>query len=377
MAALQDVGGRLVPAASAFLRGRSSAPCGGGAAGVRWLANELELHLDHDGPPMDDHGFVEGAGALLGLLLIDHLGGRAVEHGAAHRVQIGRFGWFDPFQAIEEALLAEEPRRCLAEYLDAAEREASGQGAISRVVRLFSLALEETRPELRIDSQRALTVDLSNGASVDLTRLVRIASTEDDVHALEAARRIIGMLSGSATQALTTWDEAGARILPRLVSEGFLRSLPGENVLFAEPLGADVYLALQLRYDGRSRYVARAEIESWAVAHEQAKQKAVANLIARSRSVGIEQLAGGVMRMRQGDGLDAARLLLPDLAVRLAPIVDGGLWLAAAPHRDALLLGGNGSAQELAAQAEDAFRRAPHPISATVFRVTAEGLLPL
>lgn len=376
MTALRDVGGRLVPAASAFLEGRSSAPCAAGAAGVRWLADALDGHLDDDDASMDDHQFVEGAGALLGLLLIDHWGGRAVECEGAHRIRLGHFGWFDPFEAIEEALLAEEPRRCLAEYLAAAEREADGHGPISRVVRLFAIALEEARPDLQIDSQRELTVELSNGARVDLTRLVRIASTEEDGETIEAARRIIGMLSGAAGSALTTWDDAAARIMPRLVSEGFLRSLPVEKALLAEPVGADVYLTLQLRYETRSRYVARAELESWAVSHAQATQRAIANLVSRSRSLGIEQVGHGIVRVRRGDGLDAARLLLPDLAPRLDAIDEGVRWLAAAPHRDVLLLGPDTSVERLTKEAMDAFRRAPHPISAAVFRMTAEGPRP-
>jgi uncharacterized protein YtpQ (UPF0354 family) len=375
--ALQHLGGRLVPVALEFVDSRGPPPSGGGAAGVRWLADQLELHLEGDDELADDHRFVEGAGAFLGLLLIEHLGGRAMECGGAHRIQIGRFGWFDPFEAIEETLSAENPRRCLSEYLEVAEREASGRGPVSRVVRLFSHALNEERPDLRIESRFELSVELSNGASVDLKRLERIASGQDDGAVLESARRVIRMLSGTRSPALTTWHEAASRIVPRLVSERFLQSLPNEKTLYAERLGVDVYLALQLRYETRSRYLRGAELDCWAVPRAQAKHQALANLIALSRSVRVERPGDGIVRVRQGDGLDAARLLLPDLAARLARVDETTNWLAAVPHRDALLLGGVNAMDTLATQAADAFSRAPHPISAAVFALGPEGPRPL
>ena len=82
------------------------------------------------------------------------------------------------------------------------------------------------------------------------------------------------------------------------------------------------------------------------------------------------------MRVRQGDGLDGARLVLPDLAARLAQ-VQPGTWVASAPHRDILLLAPQRGVEALATYAEDAARRAPHPISGTLFEITASGPRPL
>lgn len=356
---------------------RSPSPSKGGTSGVRWLADQLERHLEQDDHLVDDHRFVEGAGAVLGLLLIDHLGGRATERDGMHRIQIGRFGCFDPFEAIQEALTAEDPRRCLSEYLTIAEREASGRGPVSRVVRVFAEVLESERPDLRIESQFELTVDLSNGASVDLRRLERVAQAKDDGATIEAARRILGMMPGESTHAVTSWNEAARRIVPRLVSEGFLRSLPKEQTLHVEALGADVYLALQLRYETRSRYLGQSEVASWAIPDGAATERAIANLVTCSRELRLERVSDLVVRVCQGDGLDAARLLLPDLAARLARLEPSRNWLAATPHRDALLIAGNDAADELAALAADAASRAPHPISAALFAVTPEGPRPL
>jgi uncharacterized protein YtpQ (UPF0354 family) len=366
--ALEDVGGRLVPAARDFVDSQRPPSPGTGAPGIRWLAAQLEDFVDRDSDGADDDRFVEGAGALLGLLLIDHLGGRTREREGCHRVQLGRFGWFDPD--------AEEPRRCLSEYLSVAEQEAAQNGPVSRVVRVFADALGRTRPDLGIESQFELTVDLDNGATVDLSRLERVARDQDDDAAIEAARRIISMLPGAGAQEETPWNEAAPRLLPRLVSQRFLASLPSEQTLYFDAMGNDVHLALQLRYGTRARYVRSVEIDSWALERAAVKQQAIENLAAKSRSLRLERVTDAILRVRQGDGLDGARLLLPDLAARLERL-GASTWVAAAPHRDVLLLAGEQALEELSKRAGDAVQRAPHPVSASLFVITPQGPRPL
>lgn len=377
LTALRDVGGRLVQAALEFGDSRPPHPSKGGATGVRWLAEQLELHLEQAEHLVDDQRFIEGAGALLGLLLIEHLGGRTTERDGVHGVQVGPFGWFDPFEAVEEALAAEDPRRCLSERLAIAEREASGSGPVSRIVKLFTEVLESERPDLCVESQFGLTVDLNNGASVDLRRLERVAQAQDDRSTIEAARRIIGMIPGGSGPEATSWSGAASRIMPRLVSERFLRSLPSEQILHAEALGADVHLALQLRYEARSRYLGRAEVDAWAIPRGEPRQRAIENLVSHSRELRLEPISERVVRVCQGDGLDAARLLLPDLAARLTRLGRCCEWLAAAPHRDVLLLAEDEAVDQLAALASDAAGRAPHPISTALFEVRPEGPHPV
>ena len=374
--ALVDVGGRLVPTARDFLLSQPPPLPENGAPGVRWLAAQLEDFVDRDSDGAEDDRFVEGAGALLGLLLIDHLGGRTLEREGCHRVQLGRFGWFDPFGAIQEALDAENPRGCLSEYLSVAEREADAKGPVSRVVRVFAEELGRARPDLNIESQFELTVDLNNGASVDLARLERVARDQNDDAASEAARRIISMLPGAQAQESTSWPEAAPRLLPRLISRKFLESLPAEQSLYLDPIGADVHLALQLRYGTRARYLREHEVRGWPLDCAAVRQQAMENLVAKSRSLRLERVSEEILRVRQGDGLDGARLLLPDLAARLERLAPGG-WLAAAPHRDVLLLAGRSALPELRKRAEDASRRAPHPVSASLFAVTREGPRPV
>ncbi|MDH3845906.1 MAG: hypothetical protein OES69_18345, partial [Myxococcales bacterium] len=73
VAAMEEIGGRLVPAALGFAEVRGSALPAAGPTGVRWLADQIERFLEQGGDPIADDRFVEGAGALLGLLLIEHL----------------------------------------------------------------------------------------------------------------------------------------------------------------------------------------------------------------------------------------------------------------------------------------------------------------
>jgi uncharacterized protein YtpQ (UPF0354 family) len=372
---LEEVGGDLVPAARDFVDSQHPAMPGIGASGVRWLASQVEDFVDRDDAGRDDDRFVEGAGAVLGLLLIEHLGGQTRARDGCHRVQLGRFGWFDPFRAIEAALDADDPRGCLSEYLSVAELEADQKGPVSRVVRVFAEALRRERPELEIESQFELSLDLSNGASIDLARLERVARDDDDA-ATDAAKRIISMLPGAEKEPYTPWHEAAPRLLPRLVSERFLQTLPGPQPLYADEVGNDVHLSLQLRYDTRARYIRSAEVDSWPLQRAAARQQALENLAERSRSLRLERVADDIVRIRKGDGLDGARLLLPDLAARLARL-DASVWVAAAPHRDVLLLARAEAVEALGERAREAARRAPHPVSPTVFAITSRGPRPL
>ncbi|MDH3726107.1 MAG: hypothetical protein OER77_01125 [Myxococcales bacterium] len=373
--AMERIGGRLVPAALNFAESQGGALPDAGTTGVRWLANQIERFLEQEGDPIADDRFVEGAGALLGLLLIEHLGGRTRERAGTHRVQLGRFGWFDPFGAIEQALDAEDPRNCLSEYLAVAEREASDAGPVSNIVSMFAEVLGEKRPDLRIESQFELTVELDNGATVDLARLEKVARDQDQAVTAEAALRIVSMLPGDDRRRETQWAEAMARLFPRLVSDKFLGSLPGDDALYREEVGHDVHLTLQLRYGPRSRYVRQAEVGQWRDSGD-AFHQSIRNLASHSRELRLETIEDGLLRVRQRDGLDAARLVLPDLAIRLRQLSTEG-WIAAAPHRDVLLVAPLDRAPVLARHANDAAEHAPHPISGALFSVTEEGLFPV
>lgn len=373
---LEPIGGKLVPAARAFVQCHAERMPSPGTAAARWLADQIERLIDDEYYPLDEQ-LVEGAGAFLGLLLIEHFGGQAREQSGCHRVQLGRHGWFDPFGAIDEVLDADDPRACLSRYLAAAQSEAEQSGPVSKVVSLFASVLAERRPDLSIDTQFGLTLGLSNGVSVDLERLRRALEDEQPEAGRQAAARIVSLLPGSGGFKHTSWEEAAPRLLPRLVSESFIAGLPDEQDLHHTEMGHDVSLTLQLRYGSRSRYVRRSELQAWLSEGARPAEQALNNLVERSRSVRLEAVDASVYRIRQGDGLDGARLMLPDLSARLATLSQSP-WLLVAPHRDALLLAPKQpeSIRQLRLRAEQAVQRAPHPVSAALFELSPQGLRP-
>jgi len=91
----------------------------------------------------------------------------------------------------------------------------------------------------------------------------------------------------------------------------------------------------------------------------------------------VDTDAGPLVVARTGDGLDAARLLLPTLPDVLRPEL-GDAVVAAIPHRDVLYACPRADApiEALAARAADASARAPHPITARLFDLSPRGLSP-
>ena len=105
-APLRQRAGALSGAAEGFLTrwlGPGAVHFRGGRDGLVALCRAIEGFARHDDVDEEtDRRFVEGAGALLGVLLIDHLEGASyAARGALHRVRLGRHGFFDPFAAVE------------------------------------------------------------------------------------------------------------------------------------------------------------------------------------------------------------------------------------------------------------------------------------
>ena len=107
---LAPVAGPLLPAARAFLDGHPGAPrpLGEGGDGLRQLADAIDDWAEREEvDAQDEERFVEGAGAVLALLLLAHVGeGAHVAKEGTHRVRLGRGGFFDPFAAIAERFRA-------------------------------------------------------------------------------------------------------------------------------------------------------------------------------------------------------------------------------------------------------------------------------
>jgi hypothetical protein len=298
-----------------------------------------------------------------------------------HRIRLGRFGFFDPFGAMESIIDAEDPRDELVRVVRLAEAEAGGTGPVSRVVTSLSEALARREPPLAVREHFERYVRLSDETEIDLGRIV--GATEDGTPAAVARSvdKLLGFLGNERT--IVPWEEARSRLLPRLVSPDFTDNLPdgakGRGELAIESLTPSLHLALLLGHEGRSRFVRQDEVDAWGTSFAEAAAIAKENLARRSDAARFARLdteAGPLVIARSGDGLDSARLVLPTLHDVLSPEL-GSPFLASVPHRDTLLAAPTGPTTIVAALRErtrDDAARAPHRISDALFLVAPDGI---
>jgi uncharacterized protein YtpQ (UPF0354 family) len=387
---LRTRGGALAPAAECLLRGwlgDDASAFRGGARGLLLLCDHMEHWLGLDAVDEEaERGFVEGAGALLGLLLIDHVGDAAhVARGGVHRLRLGKHGFFDPFAAVDRALDADSVRGELAKQVALAEAEAASRGPISRVVSGLSLAVAHKRPDLALADHFDLTLwlrtaDGGEPVEVDLTRAVE-STREQSLDAVSAVvDKLLSMLPGGREVALD-FAEARTRLVPRLARGESLRELgAGSGALYAKKLTDELVVALLVEYDGRARYVKSRELEAWDVRPEQALELAIENLSLRSERTRIactETEHGPLWVARTGDGRDSARVLLASLYAALTEKLGTHVFVGL-PHRDTFFAcAGENQAlvQELARRTAHDAERAPHRLSARLFKLTSSGVL--
>jgi uncharacterized protein YtpQ (UPF0354 family) len=344
-----------------------------GAEGVRWLARAIDRFRAHPAP--DDRAFVEGAGACLGLLLLDHVGGGAlVRRGETTRLRLGRYGSVDLFGAIERVLDAGDSRSELAVRIREAEAEARGEGARSRVFSVFEAELEKSHPGLSIVDSSDDGVWLEGGIEVDLRRVVSATADLDRAAVVVQVARVLALVPSGAGAS----DAPGLpleEIVPRLVARTFLDGFEAQGThLASRPLTESIRVAYVIVFRDRARYLRADELTR----HPDLPQIALANLASRSRAARfdwIESANGPLVVGCTGDGHDAARLLLPSLHDVLAPEI-GSPFLVAIPHRDCLLAApdGDDGRRAIGDRAQAAFARAPHAISLELLRVRPNGL---
>lgn len=315
--------------------------------------------------------FHEGAGAFLGTVLLAYLGGSHAEREGVHRLRLGSAGSFDPFAAIEEALETDPARAALVDAVARAESEAQGRGAVARVALAFERALAELRTDLSVTDRFDRRLWLGE-IEVDLARAIAATEGESEAAVAGAARKLVEMLPGGASVDVGP-DEARARVLPRLVGPGF--DLP----VLAAPVAGELRVAWVLAYEGRARFVTERDLARWAWRRDEIAEQALVNLAARSdraRLARVDTDGGPMIVASSGDGLDSARVLLPGLAGTLAPEI-GSPCVLGVPHRDALMACPDvpDLVAALAARVADDHARAPHGISASLFRLSSDGVL--
>jgi hypothetical protein len=346
-------------------------------------ADQVDDFGDAEAKETEDREFVAGAGAYLGLLLLDHLPhGAHVANAGEHRLRLGAHGFFNPFAAVETALAARDTPRALIDAVKCAEAEAAGSGPIARVVKALRHVLAR-QPHVHIlehfDQRVWLDVD-GTRTELDLTRIIAATSTLTDALLVHAVERLCASLLQEAAPVLA-WEAARELVIPRLVGRSFVNSVPNPDDLHLVPVGPDVWETLVLRFDERARYVRRIEFEAWSRSAPVAtlpRTQALRNLARLSAGACFlehDTPHGPLIVAKSRDGLDAARLLLPGLYDVLSRSL-GPVFLVATPHRDTLLAGPTGPATlvaELQSRAETAVQSVPNAISSQLWLVTGPG----
>jgi hypothetical protein len=128
------------------------------------------------------------------------------------------------------------------------------------------------------------------------------------------------------------WDTAQEELLPELVPAWVTERDGGFSRLCVEGLR----MRLRLGQGPKGRVLQPADLTLWDISDETAVEHALENLKRRSARAAFERLPSGIYHGAWKDGLDAARLLLPELWKDL--LKDQRPFMAV-PHAGCLLIG--------------------------------------
>ncbi len=395
LSALSDRGGPLVEASRRFLNTHCASVCPdatrtfpGSATLLQELARSMRCWIAiSEVSENDERNFVEGAGALLGIILIAHVGDAShASRGAMHRIRLRKHGFFDPFAAVDRALDADNVRATLASEVSCAEAEAEGHGPIARVVGALSRALAERTPRLRIRDQFEGLLTLvsehdDTPIELDLQRAIETTRDQPAAAAERVAQRYLSMLPGAA-HTPETFAVLKPRLLPRLVRSDVLSdlSLFGRNALFSAPLVAELSIAIVIQEQGRARYLRSTEADGFGVERGTLIEAALDSLEACSQRTRLIPATGapGVFVARTGDGRDSARVLLPSLHTHLSAKLGSRICIGI-PHRDTFMVCAAEDAtavRALSSRVSEDAERAPHKLSSQLFWLGPHGLSP-
>ncbi len=344
---------------------------------LRLLADQAEEQTDET-----ERRFIEGAGAYLGLLLLDHVGeGAHSERGGEHRLHLGRHGTFDPFAGMARVLEADDARAALLAEVALAEAEARGEGPAARVVREVERQLEALDLRVRERWADKLWVDQhGQRVEIDLGRVVEVTRGESSRTLEGAVRRVCAALAPDSGPSELPWEAVRERIFPRLQGRAFVDALPSPKSLHLLQLAREVWVTLVLRYEERARYVRVDEIETWSKDGATPLAQALQNLAhayERARFARHDTASGPLVIAESRDGLDAARLLLPGVRALFCAEL-GSPCVVGVPHRDTLLAAPLSSPSAIATlqeRVDEAVSRAPHAISRSLLIVNEQGVL--
>jgi len=138
---------------------------------------------------------------------------------------------------------------------------------------------------------------------------------------------------------------------------------------------ADLILTYAIRDRGRLSYLTETQIERWGVSEQTVHEQAMRNLTAKSQDIPYHLAGKGsqqVVIFNVNDGLDAARLLLPDLIQQAARNIPGNLVIGI-PNRDFMVVFSDDDPDRVTAvslQITQDMRQHAHGLTTSLFTIT-------
>lgn len=265
--------------------------------------------------------------------------------------------------------LAEAPARTPDEFVT---------GFLAEATRRF--------PERAFDrSEHPLTVQI-DGAELSLEQPYR-AHVCDSSKRAQVFESVFRYLSANPIPAPGSepFDAVRERILPTIKPRAWVTStdekLPDPHKLLWMPFPNDTAVVFVVDYDAAMRFVSRDESERWETPPKLMLEIARDNLARRAEEPRQHLLVTKegephAVAVAEGDGYDAARLLLPGLRLQLAEHF-GEAFAVAIPNRDYLIAfrtDKRGVVHRMRKLIERDSSRRPYPITHALFHFTERGI---
>ncbi len=173
------------------------------------------------------------------------------------------------------------------------------------------------------------------------------------------------------------WAE---QVLPQLLPDD-----AADRELARQALLAGVQVGYVLPSDGAFRWITQAELAAAGVSAQALHEAALRNIERSCNRLVIDAREGEyegeelMLHFQTGDGLDAARLLVPTFFQRFAPRFAEAPLLVAVPTRDTLIMvsaENAGTAGWLAWRSRQEYHRHAYPLLPMLLRVTERGIKP-
>jgi uncharacterized protein YtpQ (UPF0354 family) len=239
--------------------------------------------------------------------------------------------------------------------------------------------LRRLQPEYQVEltGPRELIV---NGRRLDLENLFRLVN-HDPERGVEIIEHYLDQLFSGEAAAVTSLglDALRGKLMPRVQPVSIFNHLAREQVAHVPYVNGTV-IVFVVDLPQMTVSVTTEQLLRWNLTPEELDEIARENLRETSRELELQLVTsregGRAIIVAEQDGYDAARLLLNELYVKLAPRLGGNFYVAT-PARDmfvAFSTGPDPFVARLRARVEEDYRRLPYPICPEFFFVTRDGV---